>query len=135
MERGPVFRACGGRPPRDVESVLMEDIPRRNLLVSQTVCHLRSRILSGYWVGRLPAERLLSGQLQVSRNTVRAALGQLQREGLTRSLHGSGTEIVGPTRRRGARMASRDAAILTPQPLDQLQPRQARRRSRHQSGR
>src|SRR5580658_8712081 len=102
----------------------MEDLPRLHSIVSQTVAYLRSRIAKGHWVGRLPSERLLTAQLQVSRNTVRAALSQLSREGIIRSRHGSGTEIVGLRRRRKPPIRSRDVALLTPESLESLQPRQ-----------
>jgi DNA-binding FadR family transcriptional regulator len=61
---------------------------------------LRERILAGEWAreGRLPAERALAEALGVSRLTLRAALVQLSAEGLVRSRHGSGIEVLDPRR-------------------------------------
>jgi len=102
----------------------METIPHRLSLVSQTVAFLQTKIASGQWQDRLPSERLLTGQLQVSRNTLRAALAQMRKDGLIRSLHGSGTEIVAPSAGQIKPLKSRDVAMLTPEPLERLQPRQ-----------
>jgi GntR family transcriptional repressor for pyruvate dehydrogenase complex len=56
---------------------------------------LRKRILSGeYSVGeRLPPERLLAEQLGVTRNTLRAAMGRLEGEGLLEIRQGSGASV------------------------------------------
>jgi len=102
----------------------MEDIPRRLSIVNQTVAFLRSRITKGHWNDWLPGERQLTDQLQVSRNTVRSALDQLSREGLIRRHHGAGTEVVAAKQQRRPSMRSRDIALLMPEPLEQLQPRQ-----------
>ena len=56
-------------------------LPRRLSLVAQTVQCLREGMSSGHWTERLPGERELSEQLQVSRRTLRAALAELQRQG------------------------------------------------------
>lgn len=56
--------------------------PQRVSLVTQTAQSLRESLQSGHWQGHLPGERELSARLRVSRQTVRAALGELQREGV-----------------------------------------------------
>lgn len=56
-------------------------LPQRLSLVTQTVQSLRQSILSGHWQKYLPGERKLCEQLQVSRDTLRAALEELQRKG------------------------------------------------------
>jgi DNA-binding LacI/PurR family transcriptional regulator len=56
--------------------------PRRVSLVDLAAQSLREALFAGHWLGQLPGERELSAHLQVSRSTLRAALDQLQREGL-----------------------------------------------------
>lgn len=56
-------------------------LPHRVTLASQTVQSLRESILAGHWQGHLPGERELCARLQVSRQTMRVALDELQREG------------------------------------------------------
>ncbi len=60
---------------------------------TQIAAHLRERLAQ--WPERLPGERLLAAQLGVGRRTIRAALNQLEAEGL---LHKHGP-------RRGSRLA------------------------------
>jgi DNA-binding LacI/PurR family transcriptional regulator/DNA-binding transcriptional regulator YhcF (GntR family) len=57
-------------------------LPQRISLVTQTMESLRAHIRIGQWLHHLPAERELCQFLQVSRPTLRAALEELQREGL-----------------------------------------------------
>ena len=47
---------------------------------------------------RLPSERKLAEQLQVSRTSVREALGRLETIGLLESRHGLGTFVKDPSR-------------------------------------
>jgi LacI family transcriptional regulator len=102
----------------------MPVLPQRQFLAGQTAAVLRDEIAQGTWREWLPSERALCEQLQVSRNTLRAALGQLQRDGLVRAEHGAGNRIlaapgpVAPVRR------SRDVGLLSPEPLEHLRPTQ-----------
>jgi len=59
----------------------MLPLPRRHTLVSQLNALLRREICEGTWRDWLPNERQLSDTLQVSRNTLRTALRQLERTG------------------------------------------------------
>lgn len=59
-------------------------LPQRVSLVLQTAESLREAIASGHWLGYLPGERELCTRLQVSRQTLRSALSELEREGLVR---------------------------------------------------
>jgi len=100
----------------------MKSIPRRQSLVSQTANVLRDEIQQGNWRDWLPGERALCEALQVSRNTLRAALTQLKREGVIRSDHGTGNRILRqPARRKGA-LRSHDVALLSPEALERLRP-------------
>ena len=57
---------------------------------------LRARLLSGEFSrgSLLPAERVLAERLGVTRNTVRAALGRLEAEGLLEIRQGSGARVL-----------------------------------------
>lgn len=102
----------------------MPDLPQRNSLASQMADILRQGIRQGRWRERLPGERSLCEKYQISRNTLRTALGQLQREKLVRPVHGSGNQILARSRKQPAGPASRDVALLSPEPLDRLRPTQ-----------
>jgi LacI family transcriptional regulator len=102
----------------------MQSIPQRYSLVSQAVSILRNSIEQGLWQEWLPGERQLCESLQVSRNTLRAALEQLKREGLIDSRHGAGNRINVRPKTRAGTLRSHDVAFLTPDPLEQLRPMQ-----------
>jgi len=100
----------------------MTRIPQRVSLAAQAAAILREDIASGVWLGWLPGEHQLCSRYQISRVTLRAALAQLQREGLVRSRQGRRREIApGAVHRRGVKMAPR-VVLLTPTPLDAMQP-------------
>jgi DNA-binding LacI/PurR family transcriptional regulator len=67
-------------------------LPQRLSLAELTAKSLRESMEAGHWQGHLPGERELCARLQVSRSTVRAALDELQREGLL--------EVTGRQRRQ-----------------------------------
>jgi len=100
----------------------MKSIPRRQSLVSQTVSILRDEIHRGTWQDWLPGERALCESLQVSRNTLRAALAQLKQEKVVRSDHGAGNRILRNPRRPREALRSRDVALLAPEALERLRP-------------
>ena len=54
----------------------------RLTLADQTAAHLRERLASGQWGGKVPGVVRLGAELQVSQPTVRAALRKLEAEGL-----------------------------------------------------
>jgi DNA-binding LacI/PurR family transcriptional regulator len=58
------------------------EIPRRYSLATQAAASIRTDILAGHWMESLPSERNLCQLLQVSRPTLRAAIGILSHEGL-----------------------------------------------------
>lgn len=102
----------------------MQAIPRRQSLVSQTAAILREEIRQGNWRDWLPGERALCEALQVSRNTLRAALAQLKRDGVIRSDHGAGNRILMRPERRTGGLRSHDVALLSPEALERLRPSQ-----------
>jgi LacI family transcriptional regulator len=92
-------------------------------MVAQTVAFLHAQIESGAWREWLPSERSLCELLQVSRNTLRSALAQLQQDGVIQPVHGSGNRILAAQTRTAPRGA-RDVALLTPEPIERLRPMQ-----------
>ena len=111
------FKRSGG--------VFARSLPQRQSLVAQTVAFLQAQIDAGEWREWLPSERLLCEQLQVSRNTLRAALAQLGREGRIQPVHGAGNRILAGPAVRSARPRSTDVALLSPEPIERLRPMQS----------
>lgn len=102
----------------------MESLPRKKTLPELVISRLREGITGGEWEGVLPAERVLSEALEVSRSTLRLAISQLKDEGWL-NVVGKRTMIVkrrrrtGRTGRTGA-MKKRCIVFLSPSPLEQL---------------
>lgn len=70
------------------------ELPQRTSLVSQTAEVLRRGIEAGEWVRWLPGEHDLARRLQVSRATLRAALGELERDQLVAGGQGRRREVM-----------------------------------------
>ncbi len=104
----------------------MPGLPQRHSLVGQTVAFLDAQIAAGQWREWLPPERTLCETLQVSRSTLRRALGQMRRDGRIRSEHGAGNRILRSTGAKPARtrLRSHEVAVLVPEPLELLRPAQ-----------
>lgn len=100
-------------------------LPQRQSLVAQTAAFLNTQIDRGELRDWLPSERTLCESLQVSRNTLRAALGQLQKEGRVKAVHGAGNQILAPKTAAPVRPRAQDVALLTPEPLERLRPTQS----------
>lgn len=103
----------------------MTNLPQRHSLVNQTATILREEIRNGTWTEWLPGERALCKSLQVSRNTLRAALAQMKADGSIRPVQGAGNRIARPKKAKQAPLRSRDVAILTPDAVECLRPTQA----------
>ncbi len=100
-------------------------LPQRQSLVAQTVAFLNTQIEAAVWRDWLPSERSLCELLQVSRNTLRAALAQMRQEGRIKSVHGAGNQIVGGAPPSTTRPRARDVALITPEPIERLRPMQS----------
>lgn len=99
----------------------MTEAAQRLSLVTQVAGILRKAIHQGEWSGRLPGERALSGDLQVSRPTLRKAIDLLRKEGLLDTSHGRGTRMVGQAgNKRSVTGKSRTIGFLCPCPLHGL---------------
>ena len=100
---------------------LVDEI-RKISLVDRVTEVLRREISAGTWLDWLPSERALGETLQISRNTLRAALSELKRRKIIQSVHPRGTRILGApaVRRRASRTGI--MGLLSPQPLNLLRP-------------
>lgn len=101
-------------------STPMIALPQKRTLELQTAEILRGQIDQGAWKAWLPAERALCEMLQVSRITVRAALGQLRRDGVIAAEERVGNKII--RRRKNASGAGSDVALLVSSELHHLLP-------------
>lgn len=102
----------------------MSQLPKRHSLVQQAADLLQEGIASGRWKDWLPGERDICIQFQVSRNTVRLALGQLQKHGLIRAIHGSGYRILTKPLAVKSPPVEKNAALLIPEMPMPLRPSQ-----------
>jgi DNA-binding LacI/PurR family transcriptional regulator len=97
----------------------MISLPQRHSLVGQLSDILRKEVRAGRWSGWLPKERDLARAYQVSRCTLRGALGHLRREGLVETRHGLGTRVVAGRVRGRRRERCDSVGTLLPWTLDQ----------------
>lgn len=72
----------------------MNSTPTRSSLAARVAEVLRKDLRVGRWRQWLPSEIELRAHLKVSRNTVRAALQALQREGLVTASQGKRRRIL-----------------------------------------
>jgi DNA-binding LacI/PurR family transcriptional regulator len=98
----------------------MNLVPQRNSLVSQTVNILKEGIRAGLWRGYMPGELALCNRLQVSRVTLRAALGQLEREGWCSASQGRRRLVVFNPKNQPEEGRSDRVVLLSPFPLQNL---------------
>lgn len=103
----------------------MLNVPRKQSLEEQTATILRAEIARKTWTGCLPGERSLCEMLQVSRHTLRRALGQLREQGDIVSQQGIGNRILfRKSTARPGRLLSREVGLLIPGDLEGLLPQQ-----------
>lgn len=95
-------------------------IPQRLSLVAQTAQALRDQIDRQEWSVRLPGEMALAAHFNVGRNTVRAALATLEREGRIKTTNGRRREVIHqPTR---PLPPVRRAVLLMSRPIGEFPP-------------
>ena len=85
---------------------------RRISLADQSAAHLRERLMAGHWGGKLPGVHPLCAALNVSQATVRAALRQLEDEGLITSGGMGRSRTVAVARPHGLRRVLRVGILL-----------------------
>lgn len=74
---------------------------RRQTLVDQTADHLREGFRAGRWTGKLPGVLSLSQALGVSRDTIREAVRQLEKEGVLKATGAGKSRLIVPGRKKG----------------------------------
>lgn len=97
-------------------------MPRRVSLVAQAAEALRESIHAGRWRVELPGEMELCETLHISRVTLRAALRELEREGLLTSGQGKRRRIRAPKAGHRKVPVSKSILMVSPQPLHRLSP-------------
>lgn len=95
-------------------------LPKRLSLVTQTVQSLCDGISSGHWQRWLPGERALCEHLQVSRRTIGAALGELQRKGWIEVAHRQRRRILRKCPRAVAAGTRELVVVLSAMPLQAM---------------
>lgn len=83
---------------------------------------LREAIRAGQWTAELPGEMELCEMLHISRVTLRAALRELEREGLLTGGQGRRRRICARRTGRRKTAVSKTILMVSPQPLHQLRP-------------
>lgn len=81
-------------------------LPIRRDCATQVADYLREKLKAGYWREHLPAERELARQLGVSRQSLRAALTEMQREGFIEERTRAGTRLSPRRQRRSTERPS-----------------------------
>ncbi len=96
---------------------------KRQSLVAQSVAILREYVMARCAGEPLPSERVMCAQLGISRMTLRAALGRLEEERLIKGGKGRRHRIAGPQAGGRGPDSSRDVIVLSPVPLQAVDPR------------
>ena len=97
---------------------IMRSTPQKISLIAQTEEVLLEGMKLKRWQHELPGERLLSGELRISRWTLRAALAHLAQKGFLKISHGLPCRITQRALRTRLRQPkSRRVALLSPTPL------------------
>lgn len=85
---------------------------RRITLADQTATHLRAKLRTGQWGGKLPGVVRLCAETQVSQTTMRAALRQLEAEGLISPGGSCRSRVVAAAGAGGSRQQTLRVGIL-----------------------
>ena len=94
---------------------------RRSSLPFEVAAFLRERLQRGDWARHLPGEMELAREIQVGRNTIRAALAVLEKEGLLRTATGRRREVMRPVKQVRPKL-EKVAVMLMPSPWHTLPP-------------
>ena len=89
-------------------------------LAEQTAAHLQAKLRAGHWGGKLPGVLLLCAELNVSQATMRAAILQLEAEGvLSPGGPGRSRTVAARVRARAGRQALRVGVLLHERMVDE----------------
>ena len=98
-------------------------LPQRQSLAAETERVIRAMIYSGEIKQKLPGERDFAARLQVGRDTLRAALVELEKAGwISQGCHGKRRSILKAQGDRGAEVNRRRIGFLSPKRLEELTP-------------
>ncbi len=100
------------------QSATMHPLKRRTLM-EQTASHLREGIATGRWRDRLPGVRRLAEELDVSNDTVRAALKLLESDGSLQPRGAGKARHISPARSAHAGRRVVRVALLPAEPLQE----------------
>ncbi|MFT6180351.1 MAG: DNA-binding LacI/PurR family transcriptional regulator [Paracoccaceae bacterium] len=101
----------------------MSRIPQRQPLSVQAAVIIADMINSGDFQKRLPGERALATQLQIGRDTLRAALNLLEADQvISPRAHGKRRDILGTAAHNTSTSSPKRIAFLSPKKLAQLPP-------------
>lgn len=98
---------------------MISPVPRPLSLIEHTASVIRERLRKGEFGESLPGELALASELQVGRNTIRAALSVLEAEGLLERSPGSRRKVCHSLSGSGT-SDQKAAVLLTPEPIHQL---------------
>ncbi len=96
----------------------MNRLPQRQSLAHQLSQILSDEVRAGRWSEWLPEERELARNYQVSRSTLRNALGLLRTAGVLETQHGLGTRVVRAASTARQRKANESVGVLIPHAFD-----------------
>lgn len=98
-------------------------LPQRRPLATEAVKVIQEMIESGELQQRLPGERALSERLQIGRDTLRAALVELQHQGwISVGSHGKHRQILKNPSKKKETQRSKRIGFLSPKRLELLPP-------------
>lgn len=99
-------------------------ITDRRSLVERVSDTLMEEMANGQWKEWLPQERSLAQSLGISRNTLRAALVRLRKQGLVEPIRGQGYRVIKKSKAKPKKTVTKNntVVILSPEPLDWLRP-------------
>lgn len=96
------------------------ELLHRRSLVGEVVDLLVARIEAGEWTLRLPSERKLAEELEISRGTLRLALRKMEREKLIVAEPGKGTRILTGKKDQSLQRGTGSIGILLPDHISHL---------------